>query len=488
MVVEHSPGHDVAENDATAPGWRRSRPSLIGYRNDAVIALVLFAATLLSAWLYATISMGGEVAEPWVVVIWAAAITLPLAARRRLPEVIAISTSIAFVLLVPLQVPELLFSNITLFISFYSVGAWGSHRRRATILRVIIVVGMFLWLFGDLYFRSLDPESMPQLSRIGAVSPYAAFGLIQIIINLLYFGAAWFFGNSAFAAARQREILIRRTRELADERELSAAQAVSLERVRIARELHDVVAHHVSVMGVQAGAARPILKRDPEGAAVALSAIETSARGAIDDLHRMLVTLRDDRAGTADDPASASSTRGIAQLPELVAASSASGVPTRLVTVGTVRAVPPTVDLSVYRVAQESLTNSRKHGGAGTTAEVRLRFQASAVELEVADTGSGRSATSTHHPGGLGHIGMRERVAATGGAIEIGPRPSVGFVVRASFPSPVVALEAAILETVTFEATMVETATLETAAFEATIPETAIPGGGTQNAPARRIP
>lgn len=441
MVVEHSPAHASAHNDATAPNWWRDRPSRRGYRNDAVVALVLFAATLVSAWLYATISMGGEVAEPWVVVIWAAAMTLPLAARRRAPEVVVISTSISFVLLVPLQVPELLFSNITLFIAFYSVGAWGGHRRRASILRVIIVVGMFLWLFGDLYFRSLDPESLPQLSRIGTVSPYAAFGLIQIIINLLYFGAAWFFGNSAFAAARQREILVQRTRELAEERELSASQAVALERVRIARELHDVVAHHVSVMGVQAGAARRILQSDPEGAAVALSAIESSARGAIDELHRMLVTLRDDRVGAADDPASASSTRGVAQLPELVAAASASGVPTRLVTVGTPRAVPSTVDLSVYRVAQESLTNSRKHGGVGTTAEVRLRYQASAVELEVVDTGSGRPASSTSRTGGLGHIGMRERVAATGGAIEIGPRLSGGFIVRASFPSPVLVPE-----------------------------------------------
>lgn len=397
------------------------------------MAGVMFAATLVSAWLYATVAAGDDVAPAWVTVLWAGAIALPLAARRRAPELVAIVAALAFVAIPPLNIPELLFSNICLFLALYSVGAWGTDRRRATVLRVLIVLGMFAWLFGDLYLRSLDPETLPMLSRIGTVSPYAAFGLIQIIINLLYFGAAWYFGESAFAAARQRAALEQRTVELSEERERTAAQAVTLERVRIARELHDVVAHHVSVMGVQAGAARRILNRDPVAAADSLSAIEQSARSAIDDLHRMLGTLRDD-SDPADDRLE-SSTHGVEQLPDLVTDAAASGVPTSFSVVGTARPVPPTVGLSLYRITQEALTNTRKHGGVEATADVRLRYRPTSVELEVSDTGAGHSTSS--RTGGLGHVGMRERAAATGGTVEFGPGKRGGYLVRASFPTVV---------------------------------------------------
>ncbi|MBC7723713.1 MAG: sensor histidine kinase [Burkholderiaceae bacterium] len=430
--------------DSTASVRQRPRPSPRGYRSDALVAVALFLGTLLSAWLYARISMGEGVAEPWVVVGWAAIITLSLAARRRAPEIVAIVISVTFILMMPLQVPELLFSNICLFLGMYSVGAWSTNRRRATWIRALIVIGMFTWLFGTLYTSSLDPDALPQLSRLGTISPYAAFGLIQIIISLLYFGAAWYFGNSAFAAARERAALRQRTLELAEERELSAAQAVALERVRIARELHDVVAHHVSVMGVQAGAARRIVDRDPAGAAASLSAIETSARSAIDDLHRMLGTLRDDSAGGA--PALESSTRGVEQLDDLVADSVASGVPCDLVVVGDPRPVPLTVGLSIYRIAQEALTNTRKHGGTGVTAEVRLRYRPNAIELEATDTGVASRTAQQASTAGLGQVGMRERVAATGGELELGPRPRGGYLVRAIFPlapvdAPFVSLE-----------------------------------------------
>ena len=428
--------------DPASPPWRRPGPGRRGYRADAITAVVLFAATLVSAWLYATVAADPEIAPAWVTVLWAAVIALPLAVRRRAPEIVALVVAAAFVSLVPLRVPELLFCNICLFVALYSIGAWSPNRRRATWLRGIIVIGMFAWLFGDLYFRSLDPEMLPQLSRTGTVSPFAAFGLIQIIINLLYFGAAWYFGESAFAAARQRVTLEQRTVELADERGRTAAQAVTIERVRIARELHDVVAHHVSVMGVQAGAARRILERDPAAASVALTHIEQSARSAIDDLHRMLGTLREDGQPDAPPAAIESSTRGIEQLPDLVEEAVLSGLPAALTIVGEPHAVPATVGLSIYRIAQEAITNTRKHAGASATVEVRLRYRgAGGVELEVSDTGVGRSMRSrpsaTARHSGLGQVGMRERVAATGGTIEFGSRPGGGYLVRASFPAGV---------------------------------------------------
>lgn len=115
---------------------------------------------------------------------------------------------------------------------------------------------------------------------------------LALLVNLLYFGSAYVFGEASWQSARRLEALESRTAELDDERERSSRQAVTLERLRIARELHDVVAHHVSVMGVQAGAARRVLARDPEKAARSLSAIENDARSAIDELHRILVALR----------------------------------------------------------------------------------------------------------------------------------------------------------------------------------------------------
>ncbi|MFP7834734.1 sensor histidine kinase [Marisediminicola sp. LYQ134] len=438
--------------------WRRPAPSRRESRRDILLAVVMFAATLVSTALYSTISYTDDTAEPWVIVLWAAALNLPLAARRRYPEVVAVIASISFMGMVPLVIPELLFSTISLFIAFYSIGAWSTNRRRALIVRTVIVIGMFAWLFGDLYFRSLDPEMLPMLSRVGTVSPYAAFGLINVIVNLLYFWGGWYFGDTAYAAARQRHELEQRTIELADERERTAVQAVTRERLRIARELHDVVAHHVSVMGVQAGAARRIIDRDPAGATTALTAIEGSARSAIDDLHRMLGTLRDEGAVTsggtgrsasgsasgatgdgvpAGSASDESSTRGIEQLSELVDAAVAAGLPTSLTIVGVPREVPTTIGLTVYRITQEALTNARKHAGAAATAEVRVRFEADAVEIEVSDTGVGARAasrdTSRGSSGGLGLVGMRERVDATGGTLETGPRPRGGFLVRARF-------------------------------------------------------
>lgn len=440
MAIDPGPGPTKAET-TTRPDWRRPMPTRRDYRQDAVVAGILFAATLVSAWLYATVVASDDTAAPWVVVVWAAVIALSLAARRRIPEVVAVVVSLAFAALIPLSVPELLFSQICLFVALYSVGAWSTDRRRATVLRVLIVIGMFAWLFIDLYVRSLDPSQLPQLSRIGTVSPYAAFGLIQIIINLLYFGAAWYFGDTAFAAARQRAALEERSAELAAERARTSAQAVTLERVRIARELHDVVAHHVSVMGVQAGAARRIIERDPGEAAASISRIEQSARTAIEELHRMLGALRDDSTdGRSADGSPAAersvadtTTRDLDQLTHLVDEASGAGVPTTLTVVGEPRPVPPTVGLSVYRIAQEALTNTRKHGGVGATAEVRLRYRPTAIEVEVSDTGAGESRRPSA-PAGLGHVGMRERVSATGGSLEVGPRRDGGYLVRAGFP------------------------------------------------------
>jgi signal transduction histidine kinase len=426
--------------DPLADGWLRPRGPRSGYRADAWVALALAGGTALS--LVLTRSAGIMDESPvWVAVIWVALISLPLAARRRWPEAVALLVSLVFGVFGSLGVTDALFSSICLYVAIYSVGAWSHHRMLARWSRLGIITGMFIWLFWTLLVQANQATSIPELSREGFFSPYAAYGLLQVLINLVYFWAAYHFGDAAWHAARRSAALEDRTRELAAERERTAAQAVSLERVRIARELHDVVAHHVSLMGVQAGAARRILESDPATAARAIAVIEESARTAVDELHTMLGALRaDDTDCDGAQPAHQStSTRGLDQLAELTRENTDAGLSVRMHVIGEPREVPGTIGLSLYRIAQEALTNTRKHAGAGATAELRLRYEADAVELEVTDTGRGaRPAGAVHGPrgaaGGLGQQGMRERVAAVGGALELGNRPRGGYLVRARVP------------------------------------------------------
>lgn len=364
--------------------WVRPRPAAAAYRNDVVLALVLAAGTAASVVLYRATGFG-EDAPWWGSVLWVAAMTLPLAARRRWPEIVALVASVAFVIGGVAEVGELLFSNICLFVAIYSVGAWGRSRLRATIVRGVIVAGMFAWLFWNLVFFSAVQDYLPDLARDsdGPLSPYLAYGLINVLTNLLYFGGAWYFGDAAHRSARARAELEQRTAELAAERERTRVQAVAIERLRIARELHDVVAHHVSVIGVQAGAARRVMTKDPDAAAASLATIESSAREAVDELHGLLGTLRGD-----EEPATSTSTRGLDQVAELVADSNVAGLPTTLAVVGEPRAASPLIDVSAYRIAQEALTNVRKHAGGAATADVRVRWSDDAVEVEVTNTGT----------------------------------------------------------------------------------------------------
>ncbi|WP_255461154.1 sensor histidine kinase [Glaciihabitans sp. INWT7] len=409
--------------------WVRPGPERQEYVRDAALAAVLLGATALSTLLSQSAGFSEHPSAIWISALYVVMCTAPLALRRRWPEAVAVVVGLVFALSQILSVPEMLFANISLFIALYSVGAWGRHRLRATIVRVVIVIGMFVWLFTALVAHASDPGSFANIPRNGAISPIVALGLLQIVTNLLYFGGAFYFGDRAWAAARERSALVARTAELAAERELNAERAVSLERVRIARDLHDIVAHHVSVMGVQAGAARRVVGSDPEGAAASLRSIESSARTAVAELHRMLTTLRDDEQPPGDAP----STRGLDQLSTLVADTRGAGVTILSRTVGTERPVPPTIGATLYRVAQEAITNTLKHAGPGAEIDLRLRYLDDAVELELGDSGSGSAVAA---PGtGHGQLGMRERVDAVGGTIQIGPRARGGYLVRARIPT-----------------------------------------------------
>lgn len=230
------------------------------------------------------------------------------------------------------------------------------------------------------------------------------------------FLATWLSGVFVRTRGEERES-VERSQAL----ERAAVQAVADERARLARELHDVISHNLSVMVVQAAGARAAGDAAPD----ALEKIERSGRESLVEMRRLLGVLRSDNGDASLVPQP-----GVGALAELVDAVRGAGVELELSVEGDAHDLPPALDLSVYRIIQESLTNVLKHS-AGGSARVRVRCQADSVEVEVTDDGRGPST-----PSGIGHglIGMRERVAIFGGSLDAGPRPGGGFVVRARLP------------------------------------------------------
>jgi signal transduction histidine kinase len=227
-------------------------------------------------------------------------------------------------------------------------------------------------------------------------------------------------GRQELAAALQA-----RTLELEHEREENARLAVAAERARIARELHDIVAHDLSIMVVQAGAERRALAGSRPETADVLATIEATGRTAMAEMRRLLGVLR----RSADDVALAPQPT-LRHLDDLVSQVREAGLPVELHVEGRARPLAPGVDLSAYRIVQEALTNALKHAGPAR-ASVVLRYGDEALDVEVVDDGTGATAASA---GGHGLIGMRERVAILGGSLDVGRRPGGGYAVRAKLP------------------------------------------------------
>ena len=341
----------------------------------------------------------------------------PLALRRRWPVAVLLVAVAAFSAGRLLDIPEDAYSTVGLFFAIHAAGAYGGRLRTAARgLAIVVLFGVLLWIL----FRS-EAAAIPTVFRLQ---------LFLIVINAFYFAAAWVLGDVS-RTRRQREVQLR---DWADEldrtRAENARRAVVDERVRIARELHDVVAHHVSVMGVQAGAARRVLGTRPEAAESALATIEASSRQAVAELQNMLRLLRAE--GQEDTLAPAPTLRGLGAL--VAEFERDAGLHVVLVTEGEARPVPPGIDLSAYRIVQEALTNTLKHAGPAARAEVTVRYERGALEIEVVDDGRGPGPSENGH-GGHGLIGMRERAALHGGQIELGSRRGGGFRVRARFPT-----------------------------------------------------
>jgi signal transduction histidine kinase len=230
----------------------------------------------------------------------------------------------------------------------------------------------------------------------------------SLIGPLILISIAWLFGDNMNARDREREDKVQR--------------AAADERARIARELHDVVTHNVSVMVVQAAAANEIFDHSPERAREAIAAVEETGRRALNELRRLLGVVASDEAGILPQPS-------LDRLDELVDRVRATGLEVQLVVEGTPGDVPEGVGLSAYRIVQESLTNTIKHAFASHVT-VRVRHSPGAVEVEVTDDGVGALVPSE----GRGLIGMRERVALFGGELDAGSRTDGGFGVRARIP------------------------------------------------------
>ncbi|MER7891324.1 sensor histidine kinase [Micromonospora sp. NPDC094482] len=422
----------------TGDDWRRRGPTPEQRRLDlygglAITVLALFSLTL-------TRSTGAFLLGPppsWPEqILWTVAVTLPLIWRRRFPATTTLVVSAAFIAAQARSAPETQLSSWALFAALYTLGAWGQDRRLARRLRIGVIATMFVWL-GVYYAISIGgiPEDA-FAHAVGPVPPVLAAIVSGVLVNVLYFGLAYFFGETAWLAARRQHELAAQAEELRRSQAEARGRAVIGERVRIARELHDVVAHHVSVMGVQASAARRVIDRSPDKARTALTAIEESARNAVDELRRMLGVLRASEVG----PAGAEPPAGIDQVDAVVQRARDAGLRATLGVYGDPAPLPESLSQAVYRVVQEAVTNVLRHATGAGVLDVRIRYLATEVEVDVTDDGR---ATRPPNADGLGLVGMRERVTTHDGELEVGPRAGGGWRVRARFPVPATVRESA---------------------------------------------
>ena len=342
---------------------------------------------------------------------------IPLILRRYFALAILIFMMVVEIYYRFLLIPESRYTAYAMLFAVASAAALGSKKWRTWVIGFFILIEMIAIIFLAIVY----PESAWAWDTPLAQS-------LTFLLNLFLFGTAWWVGE-LFRSNREREAELKeRTEQLKIEREENARRAVLDERVRIARELHDVVAHHVSVMGIQAGAARKVLNKQPDKANEALSTIESSSRQAISELNRLLGFLRPKNQieGVSPQPS-------LKYLDKLVNEIRNSGLPVEIRIIGKEQTIPESIDVSAYRIIQEALTNVLKHAGPAK-ATVTIKYLHDMIELDISDNGKGEVTNSEKKPGGRGIIGMKERVSLHGGELETGNKPEGGFFVRAKLP------------------------------------------------------
>lgn len=418
---------------ASIDQWRRPGPTADQRRIDVLVGVAVAVLGLFNVVLsdsIAGLSTGQSRPEPpplWEQCLWSAAVTLPLIWRRVRPELTVVVVAVAFIAAQARGCLEQQVASGAIFAAIFAVGAWGPDRRRARVLRGVVIAAMFVWLGVAWWLAKEELVALiPREGAAGALPPLLAGMLNGILINMLIFGFAYLFGETAWLAARRQHQLEVQAEQLRAAQRSERERAVMGERVRIARELHDVVAHHVSVMGIQAAAGRRVLDRDPAKARTALAAVEQSARTAVEELRRMLGALRapDGEVGGAGQPPDAA---GIERLDDLVQRVRDAGLVVQYGVYGEPVPVPESVSQAVYRIVQEAVTNTLKHAAASMI-DIRIRYLANTLEIDVADDGRGGHPDGT----GMGLLGMAERIAVHDGTLQAGPRADGGFRVRAS--------------------------------------------------------
>jgi signal transduction histidine kinase len=384
---------------------------------DGVLAAVLAVIALTTVFTQDVV--GGLNEPPAEAVITIGVVSAALAVRRRSPLVALVVACAGIFVHIVADWPEGSLPMSVLLLA-YTVAVWDTPRRAALGLGVV-----YATLIG------LGVTDTPGLDTFGVAG------------NLAMFTAAWTVGIALRARRETLESRVREADERANVERQSAARALAEERLRIAQELHDVVAHSMSVIAVQAGVGAHVLSERPEQARAALDAISATSRGTLTEMRRLLGVLRD-----ADGERSHAPAPGLSDLPRLVEDVRAAGVPVTLAVGGSpdCEYISAGVELSAYRVVQEALTNVIKHAGAPDRVEVSVRYERGSLAVEVVDDGRGAASLapapaggageSANGIGGTGHglLGMRERVELWGGELVVGPAAGGGYRVRAVLP------------------------------------------------------
>jgi len=390
--------------------WLRRHPQLV----DGLLALVIAAL--------GTGTLAGDLA-------WRGPLTLflvvPVVFRRRAPVLAFAVAAAAGAAQVFVTRAGPSAADLAIVVLLYTLAAYRPRRESVT--------GLFVCLLGcGVAVLAWAPVRLPLLERlfVGAVM----FGGTALV--------AWVLGDSMRYRRAYYAALEERAARLEAERDAQAKISAAAERARIARELHDVIAHNVSVMVVQADGASYALRSEPERARQALAAISGTGRQALAEMRRLLGVLRagDSGADLAPQP-------GLEQVRELLDQARAAGLSVSLTLQGTPQPLSEGAELAAYRVVQESLTNTRKHGGALAAAAVTLRYEPDGLVVQVTDDGGGETAPGEGTNGrrgpapgeitgpGLGLTGMRERIEMYGGTVNAGPLPAGGYQVVARLPA-----------------------------------------------------
>jgi signal transduction histidine kinase len=370
---------------------------------DGVCALLIGAATITAV---ITERHSGPTGRGWEIARVAAvvAVCLLVPLRRAFPRHVLACTAVLLALLVALG----LHGPITTIgaLALYTVAA--TNDRRLPVTTVASVIGL-------VGFGALVAQGGPNWGA-------AVSGPTIVLVG-------WLAGENTRTRRAYNEAVLERAAEREQEREERVQRAAADERVRIARELHDVVAHAMSVVAVRAGVARVVLDTQPEEAREALGIIETTSRRALQEMRLIVGVLRQ-----AEEPiAELGPAPGLDDIDQLIEQVSQAGVRVETRTEGTIRALPAGVDLSAYRIIQEGLTNVVRHAGH-STAHLRLRYKPAELEIELTDNGGSPTSTSTSPGGGHGLVGMRERVALYGGQFSAAPTAD-GFKVLVRLPT-----------------------------------------------------